>query len=74
MAMYQNISESNKKYQTGSGVGQIVVPGDVFETPIEQTSRWFKLVDEKDFTTHEKKSEQADEESKKKKKTEDNIE
>jgi len=47
--MYQNISDEERLYRTSDGAKRIVVPGDVFETDIEQTSSWFKPVDESSF-------------------------
>jgi hypothetical protein len=51
--MYQNISEEMRYYNTSDGAKRIVVPGDVFESDIEQKSEWFKLVDESSFKTVE---------------------
>ena len=51
--MYQNISEEMRGYHNSDGARRIVVPGEVFESDIEQTSSFFKLVDESSFRTVE---------------------
>lgn len=51
--MYQNISDEMRFYHTSDGARRIVVPGDVFESDIEQTSDCFKLVDESSFRSAE---------------------
>lgn len=51
--MYQNISEEMRNYHTSDGARRTVVPGDVFESDIEQKSEWFKLVDESSFKSAE---------------------
>lgn len=51
--MYQNISEEMRGYHNSDGARRIVVPGEVFESDIEQTSDFFKLVDESSFVTVE---------------------
>jgi hypothetical protein len=51
--MYQNVSEEMRLYHNSDGAKRIVVPDEVFESDIEQTSGWFKLVDESSFRSVE---------------------
>ena len=62
--MYQNISEEMRQYHTSDGARRYVVPGDVFDSDIEQNSEFFKLVDQSSFISAEPVEEKREQKTK----------